>query len=87
MPPSRRTSERLVEYDRVWNSWVHFALEYPQFEQECNDCILALEDGVSLESLDAAWMAVYFSVLCVRAIFFFRATNLYLFMLCRLLCS
>ncbi|KAL2206099.1 hypothetical protein CC79DRAFT_845803 [Sarocladium strictum] len=64
MPPSRRTSERLVEYDRVWNSWVHFALEYPQFEQECNDYILALEDGVSLESLDAAWMAVYFSVLC-----------------------
>lgn len=65
MMPSRRCSEQLVEFDRIWNSWVHYALEYPVFENECDEFYAALEKGGALEEYDPAWLAVYFAVLCV----------------------
>ncbi|KAF3388726.1 hypothetical protein F1880_003615 [Penicillium rolfsii] len=61
--PNAACSEKLVAYDKVWNSWVHYALEYPRFEQECTSFIAAVERGFSLEEADPSWMAVYFSVL------------------------
>lgn len=63
--PSRRCSEQLVEFDRVWNSWVHYALEYPAFEIECDHFYAELEKGCALEDYDPAWLSVYFAVLCV----------------------
>ncbi|CAI6101340.1 unnamed protein product [Clonostachys chloroleuca] len=62
--PSRRCSEQLVEFDRVWNSWVHYALEYPAFEIECDHFYAELEKGCALEDYDPAWLSVYFAVLC-----------------------
>ncbi len=65
MLPSRRLSDKLIAYDEVWNSWVHYALEYPDFQQQCMQFMNSLEDGVLLETVDPFWLAVYFSVLCV----------------------
>ncbi|CAG9953574.1 unnamed protein product [Clonostachys rosea f. rosea IK726] len=64
MMPSRRCSEQLVEFDRIWNSWVHYALEYPTFENECDEFYAEFEKGGALEDYDPAWLAVYFAVLC-----------------------
>ncbi|KAL2851130.1 hypothetical protein BJY01DRAFT_245071 [Aspergillus pseudoustus] len=61
--PSRACSEQLIAYDKTWNSWVHYAVEYPRFENECNGFISAMEAGSPIERQDPSWMAVYFSVL------------------------
>ncbi|KAL2811404.1 hypothetical protein BJX63DRAFT_433412 [Aspergillus granulosus] len=61
--PSRACSEQLTAYDKTWNSWVHYAVEYPRFENECHGFISAIEAGSPIESYDPSWMAVYFSVL------------------------
>lgn len=63
--PSRSASNYLVVFDRIWNSWVHYALEYPRFQHECDAFMDAMEGGMSLESYDPSWLAVYFSVVCV----------------------
>ncbi|KAL3451351.1 hypothetical protein BJX65DRAFT_219278 [Aspergillus insuetus] len=61
--PDRTCSEQLIAYDRKWNSWVHYAVEYPQFENECHNFISAIEAGSAIETQNPSWMAVYFSVL------------------------
>ncbi|KPM38277.1 hypothetical protein AK830_g8283 [Neonectria ditissima] len=61
--PGRECSEALVAFDKKWNSWVHYALEYPTFEHEHEEFMVSLEDGATLSELDAAWLSVYFSVL------------------------
>lgn len=63
--PSRECSERLIAYDEMWNSWAHYAVEYPQFSYECDRFMEAVERGTKLGQADASWMAVYFSVLSV----------------------
>lgn len=63
--PSRSVSEYLVAYDKTWNSWVHYALEYPKFQQECDDFIDGIEGGQPLDQSDPSWLAVYFAVLSV----------------------
>ncbi|KAH7012457.1 uncharacterized protein B0I36DRAFT_398759 [Microdochium trichocladiopsis] len=32
--PSRACSQALIAYDRSWNSWVHYGVEYPAFEEQ-----------------------------------------------------
>jgi hypothetical protein len=64
--PSQACSERLIAYDEQWNSWVHFALEYPNFQYECERFIATAKSGVQPEETDLSWLAVYFSVLSVR---------------------
>lgn len=64
--PSPACSDRLIAYDRIWNSWVHYALEYPHFGNECTVFMGSMEENSSLDKADASWMAVYFSVLSVR---------------------
>ncbi|KAJ8114045.1 hypothetical protein OPT61_g3983 [Boeremia exigua] len=61
--PSQICSEHLINYDERWNSWVHYALEYPRFWGECDSFMAAMSSGARLEQWDASWMAVYFSVL------------------------
>ncbi|KAJ3533439.1 hypothetical protein NM208_g7984 [Fusarium decemcellulare] len=61
--PSPACSDRLIAYDRTWNSWVHYALEYPHFGDECTNFMESIQDNMSLDKADASWMAVYFSVL------------------------
>ncbi|KAI8649210.1 Zn(2)-C6 fungal-type domain-containing protein [Fusarium keratoplasticum] len=61
--PSPACSDRLIAYDRIWNSWVHYALEYPHFGNECTVFMGSMEENSSLDKADASWMAVYFSVL------------------------
>ncbi|EFX04942.1 c6 zinc finger domain containing protein [Grosmannia clavigera kw1407] len=61
--PSTQCSIGLVEYDKIWNSWVHYAIEYPQFEHEHNRFLLALQSGTPLHEYDASWLAIYFSVI------------------------
>ena len=64
--PNSVCSQQLVEYDRIWNSWVHYAIEYPQFGEEHQRFLALLQQGLPLEQTDVPWLAVYFSVLCVR---------------------
>ncbi|KAL2847022.1 hypothetical protein BJX68DRAFT_268323 [Aspergillus pseudodeflectus] len=61
--PDRNCSKQLIAYDKKWNSWVHYAVEYPRFENECDSFIFAIEAGSTIETQNASWMAVYFSVL------------------------
>ncbi|KAF6833236.1 hypothetical protein CMUS01_06642 [Colletotrichum musicola] len=61
--PSRRASEGLVAYDEKWNSWVHYALEYPHFHKEHAEFMESIDRGVKLMDYDPAWLSVYFSVI------------------------
>ncbi|KAG4268975.1 hypothetical protein FPRO04_12324 [Fusarium proliferatum] len=61
--PDADSSHKLVEFDRTWNSWVHYALEYPQFRDECDHFVSRLENGLALDKADLPWLALYFSVL------------------------
>lgn len=63
--PSPACSDRLIAYDKIWNSWVHYALEYPHFSNECTAFMGTMQENLSLDKADASWMAVYFSVLSV----------------------
>lgn len=63
--PDRSTSRRLLEYDRTWNSWVHYATEYPRFQTEHGAFMDIYEDSRSLYNTDMSWSAVYLSVICV----------------------
>ena len=85
--PVRSLSSRLVAYDRTWNSWVHYALEYPRFQHECDAFMDAMDSGVSLGCHDPFWMAVYFSVISVGCTG--RSLTIFLFLLttCRRRCS
>ncbi len=63
--PSRVCSEALVAYDKTWNSWVHYAIQYPKFEDECGRFMEGLERGNSLDDGNSLWLAVYFAILSV----------------------
>lgn len=63
--PNPACSDQLIAYDRIWNSWVHYALEYPHFSNECTVFMGSMEENSSLDKADASWMSVYFSVLSV----------------------
>lgn len=63
--PSTACSEQFIAYDKSWNSWVHYAVEYPRFQEECNSFSAAMERGVAIKETDPSWTAVYFSVLSV----------------------
>ena len=65
--PSHSCSEKLIDYDEKWNSWVHYALEYPRFRYECDSFMSSIASGISLDQTDPFWLAVYFSVLSVCA--------------------
>lgn len=64
--PSQEVSARLVDYDERWNSWMHYAVEYPGFHDEHLQFWTSFEAGVGLEDFDPAWLAVYFSIITVR---------------------
>lgn len=74
--PSRSGSSYLIVFDRIWNSWVHYALEYPRFQTECDRFMDALEGGASLEAYDPFWLATYFSTICVWPLFKFGLSPL-----------
>ncbi|KAI7780516.1 hypothetical protein LA080_015917 [Diaporthe eres] len=59
--PSRACSHGLVAYDKEWNSWVHYAVEYPEFEQQHDQFMDHLQAGGSLADMDPFWLAIYFS--------------------------
>lgn len=66
MVPSRQCSHRLIQHDKKWNSWIHYAVEYPQFDIEHDSFMSRLEAGVSLEEEDPSWLAIYFAIITVR---------------------
>ena len=66
--PSHSSSMRLVEFDRIWNSWVHAALDHPLFETEHIEFLSKIEDGASINEIDPLWLALYFSVIAVSLI-------------------
>ncbi|RBR19627.1 hypothetical protein FVER53590_25003 [Fusarium verticillioides] len=61
--PNVECSRKLIEFDMTWDSWVHYALEYPHFKDECDTFAESLEAGLALDEADVPWLAVYFSVL------------------------
>ncbi|TEA21744.1 putative transcription factor lepB [Colletotrichum sidae] len=61
--PNQKSSQRLIAYDQKWNSWVHYALEYPQFDQEHDHFMQSLGRGKSIKDWDPSWLSVYFSVI------------------------
>jgi len=63
--PDRDTSRQLVEYDKTWHSWVHYATEYPRFRTEHDVFMDNYEKNRSLADFDMSWSAVYLSVICV----------------------
>jgi hypothetical protein len=63
--PNVECSRKLIEFDITWDSWVHYALEYPQFKDESDRFAGSLEAGLALDEADVSWLAVYFSVLSV----------------------
>lgn len=63
--PSQSCSMALVEFDRIWNSWVHAALDHPMFEIEHVQFWAKLESGDSIDIMDPSWLALYFSVIAV----------------------
>ena len=64
--PSVQCSNALLAHDEKWNSWVHYALEYPTFTQQHDAFLVRLQNGASLESFDPSWLAIYFAVITVR---------------------
>ncbi|KAF4945822.1 hypothetical protein FSARC_14348 [Fusarium sarcochroum] len=61
--PNSECSRRLIDFDITWNSWVHYALEYPRFKEESDAFTDSIEAGLSLDQANTTWVAVYFSVL------------------------
>ncbi|KAF2111250.1 hypothetical protein BDV96DRAFT_189630 [Lophiotrema nucula] len=61
--PSISCSSALIEHDEKWNSWVHYALEYPKFAQEHMQFLSDIQNGISLGSMEASWLAIYFAVI------------------------
>ncbi|KAG2165349.1 hypothetical protein VTO58DRAFT_101752 [Aureobasidium pullulans] len=61
--PSSAASKVLVAHDKLWNSWVHQAIYYPQFEKEHDNFLMMRRCGKPLSSSDPSWLAIYFSVL------------------------
>ncbi|KAF4452061.1 hypothetical protein F53441_4992 [Fusarium austroafricanum] len=61
--PNVDCSKKLVDFDLTWNSWVHYAVEYPQFKEQSDALVDSLENGSLLDQSNAPWLAVYFSVL------------------------
>jgi hypothetical protein len=61
--PSRELSLRLLCHDRLWNSWVHYGVQYPQFEDEHAAFWDNLEAGTALTEIDPFWLAIYFAIL------------------------
>lgn len=64
--PSRQCSQRLIDHDKSWNSWIHYAVEYPQFEDEHRSFMNRLDSGGNLDGEDPSWLAIYFAVITVR---------------------
>jgi hypothetical protein len=50
--PNSRISDELIAFDEVWNSWVHFALLYPVFRQECRNFSRDVQDISKIETVD-----------------------------------
>lgn len=61
--PSRALSSLLLSHDKMWNSWVHYGLQYPQFEHEHDEFWDRREAGGRINNCDPFWLAVYFAVL------------------------
>lgn len=54
--PCTACSEQLIAYDKTWSSWVHCAVEYPGFWEECTTFIIAVDRGLALENADPQWL-------------------------------
>jgi hypothetical protein len=63
--PIRQCSQRLIEHDKRWNSWIHYAVEYPQFESEHEAFMDRWETGAPLSDEDPSWLAIYFAIITV----------------------
>jgi len=64
--PMQDCSAKLIDHDKTWNSWVHYAVQYPEFDQEHELLWEKLEAGTPADQIDPAWLALYFAVLAVR---------------------
>jgi hypothetical protein len=63
--PEISCSDALIRHDEAWNSWVHYALEYPRFALEHSIFMANLDKGITLQSMDPSWLAIYFAVITV----------------------
>jgi hypothetical protein len=69
--PSRQQSDRLIQHGKLWSSWIHCAVYYPEFEREHDEFWVWMdenrnENGVErLRELDPDWLAIYFGLLAV----------------------
>lgn len=67
MLPPRECSRALVQYGAIWTSWVHYALDQSQLEKEHEIFWDSLDSGLlTLQDHKPSWLAIYFSVICVR---------------------
>ena len=63
--PSRACSDALLAYDKRWNSWVHYAVDYDHFYRYHDIFQQRLAASVPLEEMDPFWLSLYFAVLAV----------------------
>ncbi|KAK5065263.1 hypothetical protein LTR84_001101 [Exophiala bonariae] len=66
--PVRDSSKILIDYDKTWNSWVHYAVQYPEFDQEHELFWEQFDAGMLDGHAHPSWLALYFAVLAVRII-------------------
>lgn len=63
-----KTSTALVAHDKIWNSWMHNALNYARFEKEHETFLIMRQSGKPITSMESSWLALYFAVLAVRSL-------------------
>lgn len=67
--PSQEFGHSMIENAFQWTFWIHFALFIPKFRREHEEFCDRLRAEQSLDEMDPAWMAIYFSVLASTLMF------------------
>lgn len=63
--PTREQSMDLIRYGKLWTSWIHCAVYYPDFEAT-HDGFWRVGAHESLRDQNPSWLAIYFALLAVR---------------------
>jgi hypothetical protein len=64
--PNRSQSFKLLEHGKLWTSWIHCAIYYPEFEAAHEDFWRFLELGGVVRQRNPSWLAIYYGLLAVR---------------------
>lgn len=63
--PTRSQSAQLIQHSKLWTSWIHCAVYYPEFYLAHDELWDHLDAGGTLQQRDPSWLAIYFGLLAV----------------------